>query len=145
MGHAGRAGVSRQKGQPGAISAQRREVDAGGGCNVAKQPIGHLHEDPRPIAGLGVGTERTAVSEVLERRQPEVDDRMTGAAPELGNERDAAGIVLVRGVVQPRRLSLSGHGVLSRSAGRSLTARSFSGDALGPLGSLRLHRCPAPP
>ena len=59
-----------------------------------------LDEDPGPVAGGRLGAGGAAVGQVLERGQRLADQSVAPSAVEVGHQRDAAGVVLERGVVQ---------------------------------------------
>ena len=74
-----------------------------GADDAAQQLVGELHEDAGAVARVRVGARGAAVLEVLEGgdRPP---DRLVGRlAAQPRDERDAAGVVLVCGVVQTDR------------------------------------------
>ncbi len=64
--------------------------------------MGHLHEDAGPVAGGHLGPGGTPVGQVLQRRERLADQPVAAAALEVGHQRDAAGVVLERRVVQGR-------------------------------------------
>src|SRR5690606_279382 len=66
-----------------------------------EERVRDLGEDACAVAGLSLSAHGTAVLEVLEGGQREVDDVATGAAPHGGNKRDATRVVLISGVIQP--------------------------------------------
>ena len=61
-----------------------------------------LDHDAGPVARLGVGADRAAMLEILEDGQPGLDDGMAGEVVDIGVETDAAGIMIARGMVEPR-------------------------------------------
>ena len=97
-------GVARQVADTDAVPAGRRKLDPGG--RAPQERVGDLQEDPRAVAGVRVGALGTTMLEVLERVERLLDHRVTGLAPQLRDQRDAARVVLVRRVVEacgPRR------------------------------------------
>ena len=88
--------------------AHRHAVPAGGRQARADQPaqqlVGQLEQHARAVAGVGVGARRAAVLQVLEGGDRPLDRLVAGVAAQPRDERDAAGIVLVRGVVEADRL-----------------------------------------
>ena len=93
----------RQEDLADAVFAGRRQVDAGGGHLGAEVFVGDLDQDARAVAHQLVGADGAAMVEVLEDLQALRDDRMRALALDVRHEADAAGIVLVRCVVQPAR------------------------------------------
>jgi hypothetical protein len=63
--------------------------------------IRYLQQDPRAIASLGIGPNRTAVGQAIEYFQPLVNDLVTFVTFDVGNESDTAGIMFICRVVQP--------------------------------------------
>ena len=95
-----------EKRHPGAVEPWPGQIDA---CDLRIEAVRHLHERPRAVACAGVGTEGTAVGEVLERRQPEGDDAVAGGTLQVDHERDPARVVLERGVVAASHVFPPGH------------------------------------
>ncbi len=60
-----------QKAHQHAVLPGRRQLEV---HNAPQQLVGHLHEDPRPVARVLIGTRGTAVLEVLERRDRARED-----------------------------------------------------------------------
>ena len=97
----GRRGlVRRQEGDAGDVPAdlRKREIDDG-----AQERVGHLEEDPGAVTGLGVGAERAAMPEVLERGERGVDELVARGPTEVRHECDAAGVMLEARVVETFR------------------------------------------
>ena len=90
--------VGRQVADADAVAAGRWQLDARG--RRAQERVGHLHQDPRAVARVRVGSLGATVLEVLERIECLLHDGVGRVAPELGDERDAAGVVFVGGVVE---------------------------------------------
>ena len=76
-------------------SRRKRGADLG-----AKERVRQLQRHARPVAGAGVGALRAAVLEVGERRRRAHDCLVARDAVQAGDERNAAGVVLVRRVVE---------------------------------------------
>ena len=68
----------------------------------AIEVVGDLDQDAGAVAHQAVGADRAAVVQVLEDLQTLGDDRVRLVAGDMGHEADAAGIVLVRRVVEAR-------------------------------------------
>src|SRR6185295_11004067 len=66
-----------------------------------QEPVRDLDETARAVRELGVVTDRATVSEVPQDRQALLHDRMRFLALDVGDEADAARVVLVFRVVQP--------------------------------------------
>ena len=85
---------------------------------------------PGAVAGVRVSALGAAVLEVLERVERLLDDGMGRLAPELRDERDAARVVLVGGVVEasgPGGSSIRVH--KGRSGALHWTGRALGGGA----------------
>ena len=93
--------VAGQEAHRDAVAAEGRQRGADLG---AKQGVRQLQRHARAVAGAGVGALGAAVLEVGERRQRAHDRLVTRDAVEPRDERDAAGVVLVRRVVEADRL-----------------------------------------
>ena len=90
-------GIVRQVADADAVAARRRQLHAG---HRPDERIGDLQQDPGAVAGVRIGALRAAVLEVLERVERLLDDGVARLAPQLRDERDATGVVLVGGVVE---------------------------------------------
>ena len=96
----------------GRIARQEHEADAvlAGGrerrrSNLSQKLVRDLEEDAGAVAGVGLAAARAAVRQVLEHLQRLADDGVRLAAFDVHDEADAAGVVLVAGVVEARALS----------------------------------------
>src|SRR5262249_39099013 len=67
---------------------------------LGEERVRNLNEDSGAVAHAGVGAHRAAMLEVAEDLQRVLDDLMRLAAFDVGDETDAAGILVERGVVQ---------------------------------------------
>ena len=65
-----------------------------------EEGVRDLREHAAAVAGVLVGAHRAAVVEVLQDLEAHGHDGVRGAVPHVGHEADAAGVVLVRGVVK---------------------------------------------
>ncbi len=92
--------VARQETDGDAVLTRRRQLVAD---ETAKELVGHLEQDPRTVARLGVGSRRPAVLEVLERLDPPLHRLVARHAVEPRDERDTAGVVLERRIVEADR------------------------------------------
>jgi hypothetical protein len=70
---------------------------------LAEEAVRDLDENACAIAHQRVGTDSTAMSQVLEDEQPVLDDLVRLLPLHMRNEADAAGIVLVARVVKALR------------------------------------------
>src|SRR5690606_32297405 len=66
-----------------------------------EEGVRDLEEDAGAVAGVLLGADGAPVVEVLQRGEAGLDDLTGRSATERGDEGHAAGVVLVRGVVQP--------------------------------------------
>jgi hypothetical protein len=104
-----------------------------------------LHQDARAVAGARIGADRAAMFEVAQDRNRVLDDLVRLAALDVGDEADAAAILVEAGIVEavrfgdarPQRERDRGifHGPLRRRRAHSHLAE--------PLRAHRLPRCPA--
>ena len=107
-----------------------------------------LHQNAGAVAGARIGADRAAMFEIDQDRQRVFDDLVRLAALDVGDESDAARILVERGIVEPtggRRAGIGGvvprahHLLASRSrdvlilrfARRSLARRHASAAARG--------------
>ena len=103
-------GVGGQEGEAGGVREDRRaavgrrpglgqrEVDRG-----PQQRVGHLEHDPGAVPAGRLAAGGTTVVEVVQDDQGVAHDRVAGHAAGVGDGADPAGVVLVRGVVEPLR------------------------------------------
>ncbi len=94
----------------GVVARQEEDGDAVGACgrqlrsdHGPEELVRQLQEHAGAVAGQRVGAGGAAMLEVLERRQGAAERLVRGDAVQPGHERDPAGVVLERGVVQPDR------------------------------------------
>src|SRR5262249_23043942 len=93
-------GVGRQKDQPGPVPARPRQADAALGDLLGEEPVRHLDEDAGAVAGVGLAAAGAAVLQVFQHPDRLPNDVVRRAALQIDDEADAAGVVLVAGVVQ---------------------------------------------
>ena len=89
--------VARQEADADAVGAGRREVLLD---DSTDEVVGQLEQDPGAVAGVRVGARGAAMLEVLERDDRALHGLVRRHAVELGDHRDAAGVVLVGRVVE---------------------------------------------
>jgi hypothetical protein len=83
-----------------AIFFGRRQFNTLLGHLFAIVLIRQLDQNARAVAHQLVGTDRAAMGEILQDEQALLNDRMTFMAFYMGDKTDAAGIMLVGGVVK---------------------------------------------
>ena len=84
-----------------AVVPRGRQVDAGGGADLAEEGVGHLNQDPGAVARVVLAADCAAVIEVCQDRYGLLDD-LVGLLPlDVGDEADAAGVMLELGIVHP--------------------------------------------
>jgi hypothetical protein len=94
---AGRAG---QEDEARAVVPGGREGDARARALAAEEGMRHLDEDARAVAGVDLAAARPPVQQVLEHLQGLAHDGVGSAPLDVHDEADAAGVVLVGGVVE---------------------------------------------
>jgi hypothetical protein len=92
--------VARQEAHADAVGAGRRQV---GVDDPPDELIRHLEQDSSAVTRIGICTRGTAVLEVLERDDGSLYGLVRRLAVELGDHRDATGVVLVGRIVEADR------------------------------------------
>ncbi len=90
--------LGRQEHHPDGVAAGRRQLDSG--SHTTEERVGDLQQDARTVTGVGIRARSPAVLEVAEGLKALLDDGVGRLAPELGDQRDATGVVLVGRVVE---------------------------------------------
>ena len=72
-------------------------------AHASQEPVRHLHQDAGAVAGVLLAAAGAAVLEVQQDLEPVLDDARGLAPLEIDHEADAAGVVLVSGVVKSLR------------------------------------------
>ena len=72
-----------------------------GSAFVAEETVRNLNQDTRAVTGQRVGAGGTAMRQVVEDRQALDDNVMAFPVLDVDHESNAAGIVLVPGVIEP--------------------------------------------
>ena len=106
--------VGRQEADRDAVAAALGQLEVD---DRAEERVGQLQQHPGAVAGARVGARGAAVLEVLDGAQAHVDDVVRRHVVQAGDERHAAGIVLVARVVEASGLcgrGLRGHRSASR-------------------------------
>ena len=110
-----------------------------------------LHQDSGAVAGARIGAHRAAVLEIDQDREGVFDDLMGLASLDVGDEADAAGVLVERGVVKAARRGDAGIGGVAKArndrasggAAANGTALAVAGIAMLLVRSCRAH--PLPP
>ncbi len=84
-----------------AVAPGRGERDVEAVALLLEEGVWHLEENARAVAGVLLATARAAVLQVEQNLDGLLDQVVRFAVLEVGDEADAAGVVLVVGVVQP--------------------------------------------
>ena len=92
--------LARQEHEPDAVLALGRQRE---GRHLAEEPIGDLQQDARAVAGVGLAAARAAVPQVHQHLQRLLHDRVGTPSLDVHDEADAAGVVLVPGIVEAGR------------------------------------------
>src|SRR4029453_3826372 len=127
----------------------QREIEALG--FGGKEGMRNLEKHPGTVACLRVGAHRAAVLQVLENAQAICDDLVAFDVVDVGDEADAASIVLVHRIIEPGRPGQTfgppletGSSVMPHGF-RSLALASFAGNAgIQSLSTGVWGWCPAP-
>ncbi len=93
--------IARQEHQPGAITALGRQADPEPIGLFPEEPVGHLDQDARAVAGIHFASARAAMQQVHEQLQCLTDDAVGLLALDVNDKANAAGVVLVPRIVQP--------------------------------------------
>jgi len=96
---AGFGGILGEEDQPGRVGTDPGQAKARLVGDLAHERVGHLHEDARAVAALGIRAGSAAMGEALENVDPVTDDLVAGPV-EIGHEADPAGIVLQQRIVE---------------------------------------------
>ena len=101
-----RARIAREKDHPDAVLARLGQIDAEAFALAREELVRDLDEHARPVALERIGAGRPAVREIREDLEPLRDDFAALLALDVGDEAEAAGVVLVARIVE----SLGGRG-----------------------------------
>src|SRR4029078_4741322 len=89
----------------------RRERESRRRRGLAQEPVGHLNEHARAVAGVRLAAAGAAVQEVEQDLQPLLDDAAVLPALDVDDDADPARIVLLAGIVEAGRAGRrDGHG-----------------------------------
>ena len=92
------AGVARHEELTDAVKARRREGEPEPGALLREERMRHLHENAAAVTELGISAHRAAMVEVEQDLQALLHNLVALAVLHVGDEADAAGIALERGV-----------------------------------------------
>ncbi len=109
-------GVGRHEQLADGVFAGCRQLEAEFGRLREEELVRDLHQDAGAVAHARIGTDRAAVLEVAQDPQAVFDDLMRLAALDVGDEADAAGILVELGIVEAlgRRHAGIGRGARAR-------------------------------
>ncbi len=96
--------VLRQEDVADGIAPLRGQREAELAALVFQEVVRDLHQHAGAVAGQGVGADGATVLEVFEDLERVRDDLGRLASLHVGDEADAAGIALMRGIIKPLRL-----------------------------------------
>ena len=105
-----------------------------------------LHEDAGAVAHARIGADRAAMLEIEQNGEAVVDDLVRLASLKIGDEADAAGILVERGIIKTARERRAGIGGVAEGQmliGAGLLRRPAC-DIFSAHPS-RLHSCPVSP
>ncbi len=106
-------GVARHEQNADAVLAGGGKLDAERLGLAGEELVRDLHQDAGAVAGARVGADRAAVLEVAEDLQRVGDDLVRLAALDVGDEADAAGILVEPRIVEPLRVRHAGVGAVA--------------------------------
>src|SRR5690606_25272258 len=100
------------------VGARRRQLEPELCGLLAQEAIRHLDQDAGAVPGLGIAAAGPAVLEPLEHLDALVDQLVRLLAADVRHEPDAAGVSLLRRIVESLagRKSVTGHGRLLSEA-----------------------------
>ncbi len=85
------------------VMAGLRQLDLERRASLFQKGVGDLHQDAGAVAGQRIGPGRAAMGEVLQNLQAMLDDRVARTSLQIGDEADAAGIVLALRIIESLR------------------------------------------
>ena len=99
------------------VFARLRQLDAELGGLLGEKLVRDLHQDAGAVAHARIGADRAAMLQIAENAQTVFDDLVRLAALDVGDEADAAGVLVERRIVQAmrgRRAGIGGGGAQQR-------------------------------
>ena len=95
--------VARQEQVADAVFSGRGQLEAELLCLAGEKLVRHLHQDAGAVAHARIGADRAAMFEIAENLNRVGDDLMRLLSLDVGDEADAAGILVERGIVETLR------------------------------------------
>ena len=96
------------------VFAGRRQREAELVRLLGEELVRDLHQDAGAVAGARIGADRAAMLEIAQDRERVLDDLVRLAALDVGDEADAAGILVERRIVEPLRGRQTGIGAVGK-------------------------------
>ena len=90
----------RQEDHPSGVLAVPRQLDSLIPHRIREESVRRLDQDPGAVAGVLLGAAGAAMLEVAEHGEGFLHDVMGGAAGDVDDEAESAGVVLVAGIVE---------------------------------------------
>src|SRR5581483_6575852 len=106
-------GIARHEQHADAVLAGRRQREADVLGLAREELVRDLHQDARAVAHARVGADCAAVLEVAENLESVLDDPVALAALDVGDEADAAGILVEGRIVEAGRCRHAGIGAVA--------------------------------
>ena len=103
LGALARLGVARHEELADGVVSGRGQGEAELGAFLGEEAVGDLRQHAAAVAERRVGAGRAAMVEIDQDLQALLEDRVRGAALHVGDDADAAGIALVRRIVETLR------------------------------------------
>ncbi len=95
--------VARHEHVADSVMAGLGELDPKRRANLFEEGMRDLHQDAGAVAGKRVGPGRAAMGEVLQNLQAMLDDLVARPRLQIGDETDAASVVLARRIIESLR------------------------------------------
>ena len=105
-----------------AVFSRPRQLEAELFCLAGEKLVRHLHQDAGAVAHARIGADRAAMFEIAENLNRVRDDLVRLLSLDVGDEADAAGILVERGIVETVRGGNAGVGGIVKSAAVSPVA-----------------------
>ena len=96
-------GIARHEQGADRVFAGLRQLEAEPRRLLGEELVRDLHQDAGAVAGARIGADRAAMLEIAEDGERVLDDLVRLAALDVGDEADAAGILVERGIVKALR------------------------------------------
>ncbi len=108
-------GILRQENEAGAIIAERRQMQTDRWRLMREKPVRHLDQNTGAVAGIGLAAAGAAMFQIDQDLQGVLNDLMALAVLEIGDEADAARVMLVARIIKSLRFWLDVWHVQPRS------------------------------